>query len=188
MRWVVFLLPLVAHAQEIPLEGADAELALAMARVTANEASLGARVVDAALTWQVTRSHGDTSEERLAWLRQHSSCVLGDQPLTRRQRRTNCVWTRNLADSDAQPEGWRDRYGPWDAHAPRWARLRRQMRIFVAGRSHIRMPCRETPWTWGSRSLDMDHALAIGLRPLGCVGPVNEGFGLPLRENLASRE
>lgn len=48
-------------------EDAESELALAVAKVCANERSLSAsRPADCALVWQTTRRHGATAEERLA--------------------------------------------------------------------------------------------------------------------------
>lgn len=163
-----------------------AALSLAVAKVAANEASLATmRPAELALIWQVTEARGSTHAERLAWLRRHSSCVLTDRPLEDRERESNCRWTRGLRDSDAEPEGWYAELS-WPRFAPRWAQVREYARRLVAGEVRSR-PCDGTPFTWGSRRLDMARALERGLVPLGCRDPItgeltiNEGFALRVR-------
>lgn len=162
----------LAAAQLTPDESA---LALAVAKVAVNEASMGATQADIALIWQVTQSHGRTAAARLDWLSRHSSCVLGAREITDRERRfSNCGWTRNLTDSDAQPEGWPADWR-WSSSVRRWRQHRAFARALVGGRARMR-PCPETPYTWGGRVIDMAQALRRGLRPVGCVGTANEGF------------
>lgn len=149
-------------------------LALAIAKVAANEASLSATRADVALIWQVTEGHGSTHAERLAWLTAHSSCVMTDRALRRSERRTNCRWSRGLRDDDLEPAGWIARWGPWAAYAPRWARVRLYALRLVRGERRLR-PCAERPWTWGG-AMDHERALRRGLRRVTCVGTRNAGY------------
>lgn len=190
--YVILLLATLGWLQVTRAEAQDTEdpvlsfddtlLALAIAQVAANEASLySAHPADVALIYQTTRSHGESSIERLAWLRQHSNCVLGTEPLTRYQRRTNCAFTRYLTDSDAEPQGWPARYGVWDAlEIEKWRNMRHLARRLVAGVAHVRMPCHRDPWTWGGT---MDH-LTPGMVDLGCVGTFNRGVALRRRSRV----
>lgn len=162
-----------AHAQD-----PDEQLALAVAKVAANEASLASiRPAEVALIWQVTEARGETSAQRLAWLRAHSSCVLGDGPIG--EGRGNCHWTRGLSASARQPSGW-PAHLPWARYAPRWAQVRELARRLVVGEESMR-PCPGTPITWGG-PMDHERALERGLVPLGCRDPQtgaptrNEGF------------
>lgn len=168
---LVFLMPASSRADD--LTPAEEELALALAKVIVNEAGWESRP-DAYLIWQTVRGSGQTAEARLAWLREHSSCVLGTEPLTGRRARGfgNCHWTRNLTDSDAEPAGWPAGL-PWDRHVPLWRRIRAFSRHLV----RVRAPqvCSERPHTWGGR-MDEERALERGMRPLGCTGTVNEGY------------
>lgn len=158
------------------------ELALAIAKVAANEASLATiRPAEVALIWQVTEARASTPRARLRFLEQHSSCVLGDRPLTEREIESNCVWTRNLRADDAQPDGWPATVA-WSLFRGRWSQVRELASDLVTGRSDLR-PCPRPPFTWGSRRIDMERALARGLVPLGCVDrngvpTLNEGFAL----------
>lgn len=166
-----------ASAQVEPeLDEDQAALALALAQVCANESALNdSRPGDCALIFQATRRHGATASERLAWLRRHSSCVLGTRERTAREMRGNCAWSRNLTASDAEPEGWPSRWS-WERHAPRWARMRRYCAMLVAGwRPSGGWPCAEDPDTWGG-TMDHTRARARGMRPVVCVGTVNEGY------------
>ena len=155
--------------------GETAAFSLAIAQVAANEASLSASRADVALIYQVARSHGSSDTERLAWLRSHSSCVLTDRPRTDRERMTNCVWSRHLTDSDRRPHGWRPDWPRWRTYLDRWRRIRRWASQLVTGEIADR-PCPVDPATWGGRRIDMAQALRRGLRPVGCIGTVNEGF------------
>lgn len=157
----------------------DSALALAVAKVAVNEASLAhVRPAEVALIWQVTEARASTSAARLAWLRAHSPCVLGDRDV----RPGNCRWTRHLRDDDTQPEGWPEHLA-WSRYAPRWRQVRALARRLVSGRVVMR-PCPRAPWTWGGREIDMARALERGLVPLGCRSPItgeptlNEGFAL----------
>jgi hypothetical protein len=166
-----------------PTDAAELGLSLAVAKVAVNEASLQRlRPAEVALVWQVTEARGETHERRLRWLRAHSSCVLGDREIEERERTTNCVWTRNLRASDAEPAGWPDGV-PWSRYVRRWAQVREYAARLVAG-DVISRPCPGRPWTWGGRRIDMARALERGLVPLGCRDPhtgeltLNEGFAL----------
>jgi len=157
-------------------------LAVAVAKVAANEASLQrVRPAEVALIWQVTSAHGETARERLIWLRGHSSCVLGVHPPMSGIRPGNCAWTRNLQDNDAEPEGWAERYPhlSWVRYTGRWAQVRAFARRLVRGEPYER-PCRGTPITWGG-PMDHEHAAARGLVPMGCRDEsgqptLNDGF------------
>lgn len=156
----------------------DERLVLAVAKVAANEASLASiRPAEVALIWQVTEARGETSSQRLAWLRAHSSCVLGTGPIG--EGRGNCRWTRGLSATDRQPSGWPEHL-PWARYAPRWAQVRELARRLVAGEESMR-PCPGTPITWGG-PMDHERASERGLVPLGCRDPQtgeptrNEGF------------
>jgi hypothetical protein len=163
-----------------PEEGAA--LALAVAKVAVNEASLASiRPAEVALIYQTAEARADTTRGRLRWLRAHSSCVLGERPLTPREERSNCVWTRELHDDDREPEGWPPMLS-WARHAPRWAQVRELARRLVDGEERFR-PCPTSPFSWGGRSIDMAHALERGLVPLDCRDAdgrptLNEGFAL----------
>lgn len=162
--------------------GPDDELALAVAKVAANEASLAEiEPVDVNLIWQVTETRASTTSDRLRWLRAHSSCVLTDRPLTEREALGNCRWSRGLNAEDTEPNGWPSILA-WSRFRDRWAQVREHARRLVAGRPYDR-PCPGRPFTWGSRTLDMARALELGLVPLGCRDdrgqPTrNEGFAL----------
>src|SRR5690606_36188136 len=116
-----------------------------------------------------TEARGDTTAERLAWLRAHSSCVLTDRPMSDRQAAGNCRWSRHLRADDTRPEGW-PAHLSWERHAPRWAQVRELARRLVIGEMDMK-PCPSTPWTWGGRRIDMAQALARGLVPLDCRDP-----------------
>lgn len=147
------------------------ELALAIAKVSVNEAGWGAPA-DVAMIHQITEGHGTTDVERLAWLRAHSGCVLTDRPIERGRR--NCFWTRHLADNDLEPEGWPEDM-LWQNYVRRWRQIRMLARALVDGRTTIR-PCSETPVTWGSAQ-DHERAMRNGrLRVVECRGTVNRAY------------
>lgn len=173
---LIFASPVSAQ-EEADLSDDERALALAVAQVCANESSLDdPRPADCALIWQATRRHGATAAERLSWLRHHSSCVLTERELTRRELVAgNCRWTRNLTDTDDQPEGW-PAHWVWENHSGRWAAMRRYCLQLVAGRvPRGGFPCSEDPDTWGGV---MDHARArsLGWRALSCRGTSNDGY------------
>ena len=167
--------------EEEPARDYRDELALAVAKVGVNEA--GWRMpADVALIYQTTRGRDRrprTTAERLEWLTRHSSCVLTDRPLREGEERTNCIWTRFLSDSDAEPENFPE-IAVWQNYVRRWQQVRTFARQLVEGRSRMR-PCSETPYSWGG---PMDHAraLRLGMRPLNCRDPrtgtptLNDGF------------
>lgn len=166
------------------LDRIQSRLALAVAKVAANEASLATiRPADVALIHQVATARASTPREQLRWLRAHSPCVLGGRDVDALARPGNCRWTRALRDSGAEPEGWRETYPhlAWGRYARRWSQVRAVARRLVAGELVMR-PCPSPPWTWGSVRLDMERALARGLVPLGCRDPLtgerlsNDGF------------
>lgn len=166
-----------AEGQARELDGPEAALAMAIARVCANEGGLRAEhPADCALIYQATRRHGDTARERLDWLAAHSSCVLTSRALTEDELvRGNCRWSRYLADSDATPQEWPAGWS-WDRAIPRWAAMRRFCRGLVAGRTPADgWPCAEDPDTWGG-AMDRVGALAAGMRALRCEGTLNAGY------------
>ncbi len=150
----------------------DEELALAIAMVAFNEAPN--YPADLALIAQVTLGRGETNEERLAWLRRHSDCVLSDRPMRAHEIAAgNCRWTRHLdelGDPGTPPTGWPSHWrwqGRWEAT---WLHTLEHARRFVAGeRPRGGWPCREAqPITWGSDD-DALTAAERGLRPIVCV-------------------
>lgn len=163
-------------AASIESTPAQRALALAIAKVAVNEASLAhCRPADVALIAQVANGHGYTDVERLAWLRQHSSCVLTDRPLRRGEERTNCLWTRTLLDSDEQPAAW-PAHLEWSGYVTRWRDVRRLALLLVLHRARTPYPCIGHPTTWGSRVLDMGIATRRGLIALDCTTVGNVGF------------
>jgi hypothetical protein len=180
---IAALLGVFAHALYAqPSRDADAELAIAVAKVAANEASLSAiRPAEVALVFQCAEARASTSSSRLAWLTRHSSCVLTDRAMTDAEARGNCPWARALEDSDDEPDGFPEQLS-WPRHARRWAQVRELARRLVDGRERFR-PCAGEPFTWGSRDLDMAQAIERGLVPLDCRDEqgeptLNEGFAL----------
>lgn len=162
---------------EVTTRPVDRELALAVAKLCANEAGLY-RVSpdDCRLIWQVTEGHGETAHERLAWLRAHSSCVLGDEPSEARRRVGNCRWTRNLTWSETRPEGWPPRWS-WARARTRWTQVRRLALRLVTG-VDPRRPCEIRPDTWGGR-VDRERAREHGYRSVRCSGTLNDGYRFP---------
>lgn len=153
----------------------ERRLALAIAKVAVNEASLErVQAADVALIYQATLAHGQSARARLRWLERHSSCVLTDRSLRDRELRTNCVWTRGLRDGDAQPEGWPVAIA-WSVYVRRWRSVRRAALELVLGTSSIPLPCVEQPTTWGG-AMDHEHALRRGLRRVVCRGTANSGY------------
>jgi hypothetical protein len=166
--------PRAAYGQDT----SDADLSLAVAMVAFNEAP--GYPADLVLVWQVTRSHGDTSAERLAWLRRHSDCVLTDRPMTAHEMVAgNCRWARHLTDSDDQPEGW-PAHWRWSSWVVRWGQTRDHARRFVAGELPRRgWPCSQTPITWGSD----DDALTAAARGLAIITCVDQRTGTATRNH-----
>lgn len=158
----------------------DRELALAVAKVCANEASIArARPADCAMIWQITEARKETNSERLEWLKAHSSCVLGDNPPASRLAIGNCRWTRTLTWSDERPSGWRDTDGDWSRIAPRWSQMRTLSLRLVRGQETMR-PCARPPATWGGR-MDRARAERLGFIRVRCVGTHNDGYVYPPR-------
>lgn len=173
IRLTIFLLlsfPTVALAQQ---PTGEQQLALAVAKVCANEASLQrATPADCALIFQATRRHGDTALERLEWLRRHSNCVLTDRPMTANERKGNCRWSRHLTASAAEPDGW-DPDLPWeDPYAGRWRAMRNFcLHLVRGGTPRGGWPCSRDPDTWGGR-MDDPGTMAS----MECRGTANEGY------------
>lgn len=161
-------------------QGAVRPLALALAKVAANECGLlGSERRCLRLVWQTVEHQADSDAGRLGWLRRHSGRVLERRPCYR----GNCVWTRHLTPSGAIPAGlaasdpyWRHRL------RPRWLGLLEAARGLVSGRAYEE-PCHVPPTTWGSLNAalpDIEVARGRGLYPIGCegsvVGRTNDGF------------
>lgn len=181
IRLVSFLLVLAAApaSAQTPVER---HLALAIAQVAVNEASLArVRPADVALIAQTAASHGDTPHARLAWLRAHSSCVLTDRPMSEAEAAGNCPWSRGLRADDTRPEAWPATLS-WSRYRERWRQVRALALALVLGTRTLE-PCPEAPWTWGG-PMDRAQALERGMRPLGCRDPEtgeplrNEGYAL----------
>jgi hypothetical protein len=159
-----------AYAQDRPLHQ---ELALAVARVAANEASRTVEEVD--LIWQVTEGRASTTAGRLRWLRRHSPCATGVLSQAEADARPgNCRWTRNLNRDLREPAGWPEGY-PWAAYRENWRRRLARASNLVRGQS-LSVPCAETPWTWGGRALNVRDARRRGLVPVWCKDTSNTGY------------
>jgi hypothetical protein len=174
-----------ATSQHLELEGDDAALALAVAKVCANESSLfSGSPADCALIWQtVRRRGGETSATRLTWLSEHSSCVLTDREMVGDEALGNCRWTRGLTATAEEPSGWPDHWS-WERASERWDAMRRLCTSFVARRRpRGGWPCEEDPDTWGGR-MDRARAERIGLVPIECEGTINDGYRFPPRRPL----
>lgn len=147
----------------------ESALALGLAKIGVNEAGIATvHPAEIALIWQTVEARGDTARERLGWLRGHSSCVLGESGTRSGVRPGNCAWSRNLRDSDAEPEGWSERYPHlrWSRYALRWRQIRELSRRLIAGEIVMR-PCPVAPLTWGSAE-DTPRALRRGLVMIDC--------------------
>jgi hypothetical protein len=197
------LIASIGHAQdpqpttaEPVLTGIDYELAMALARVSANEASLfGIHPADVAMIWQITEGRGQTSAERLAWLRAMADCTLDpvapeEQPRRAQPPRgSNCWWSWHLTDSDERPIGW-DPALRWEGDGggmERWRDVRRHSFRHVAGTSTVRPPCTPRPWTWGGPRWDQGNAAAHQLVQIVCVGTHNWGY-ITRRQALARQQ
>lgn len=154
--------------------GVHRELALAVAQVAVNEATLALiQPADLYLIWQITEGHGDTPGARLAWLRSHSRRVLGIDPCTA----GNCLWSAGLTWSDAEPPGWPTALAWRGRYERRWRQVREMAARLVRGEEY-EPPCVLTPDTWGG---PMDHAraLAHGMVQVVCAGTANAGYIVP---------
>jgi len=165
---------------------AQLRLADAVSRVCAHESSF-VSAADCLLVWQATRRHGETAEQRLAWLYIHSPCALrGSRCGTGRHQGDPGHWSAFLpvGSSMEAPQGFPESLS-WDDYAPRWARMRSMVRHLISGDTPPGgWPCREDPDSWAGRIHDADHILenAEHLRALDCRDPAtgeptrNEGF------------
>ena len=176
---LAFLSLLFAGSSVQATGGADADLALALARVCVNEAGWS-HPADCDMIWQTTRSHGTTSEDRLSWLRRHSNCVLGESAPPA-DAPGNCDWSWYLPTGDEAHPRWTATV-PWTNYARAWARVRAHTRGLVAGRRpRGGWPCSQDPDTWGG-PMDHERAARRGMTPLGCRDhararpTLNEGY------------
>lgn len=162
--------------EDIEPTRADMRLALALAKLCVNEAGLShVSPEDCAMLWQVIEGHGDTTEERLRWVRRHSRCVTGrERPSEARRSVGNCRWTRNLKWASDEPAGWPENWPGFDYYSGRWDQVRRLAIRLVLGVETMR-PCEETPDTWGGR-MDRPRALRLGFNPIRCQGTRNDGY------------
>jgi len=175
---IILALIALAHtveAQDLP--PAESALGLAVARVCANEASLQrATPADCALIYQAARRHGDTQEEQLRWLTNHSSCVLG--PRRRHRLRGNCAWSRNLTREGTRPQSW-PTVSPWRRYKPRWLAMLAYCDALAGGAIPAGgWPCERDPDTWGGH---MDHGRArrLGYTRVTCHRTANTGWMYP---------
>lgn len=185
-----------ARSQERRFSADDTAFHLALSQMCANEAFHSR--ADCLLIFQATRRHGTTSAERLAWLRDHSNCVLVETPP--RSMRGNCRWTRTLTLSDSRPSGWDTRRdGTWEGVNQRqWARVRELTAILVrGGRPRGGWPCHIDPDTWAGRETDAQRIAGLPPTsvPLRCTDPLNrerptrnEGFRTMSLESRARYE
>lgn len=171
------------HAQDRrALTEVEQQLHLSLSKMCANEAfhSYG----DCLLIFQATRRHGPTPEERLAWLTEHSNCVLVQIPP--RSMRGNCRWTRTLNLSEERPSGWDSRRdGVWEGMNQRqWARIVALVGNLLRGaRPRGGWPCPIDPDTWAGRQTDAQRIAGLPptIVPLRCTDPLN-------RERLTRNE
>lgn len=174
-----------AHADDVGAEGpeysdpipdldvARRKLALGVAKLAANESTLVRwSAADAALIYQVARTHAATPEGQLRFLVRHSQCVLSPNPEPRRLARGNCGWSRLLVWGDRRP----DTLHPvdWRRLRPRWRALRGYVARLVVDPDPP-APCDRAPVTWGGL-MDFRDALDRGLLPATCRGTRNLGF------------
>lgn len=133
-------------------------LADTVSRVCAHESSF-VSMADCLMVWQTARRHGDTAQERTAWLFLHSPCALrGVRCGSGRHRGDPGHWSSALPTSgDAEPRGWPSTL-VWATYAPRWARIRRTVRRLIRGdRPPGGWPCVEDPDSWAGRVYDREH-------------------------------
>lgn len=156
------------------------KLAKAVAVVAAHEGALK-NLKDVDLVWQTVQFNGDTDEERLRWLRNHSGRSLGLKPCTE----NNCTWSTSLGKKTlpasvaslgtVDPAYWKK------VTAPRFERVYKRAQELVNGATYER-PCAIDPHTWGGVGKDplgaddREHAARDGLYPIGCTGVLNDGF------------
>ena len=169
-------LPAIAAPVPEPAS-AEAVLGLAVAKVCSNEASLRvARPADCALIYQAVRRHGNTAAEQLAWLTDHSSCVLGEEEPS--EMRGNCAWTRQLTRSSRRPPAW-ENAATWADHVPRWAAMLVFVDRMIAGHTpRGGWPCEQDPDTWGGH-MDVARAVRLGYTQVACRGTANTGWMYP---------
>lgn len=155
------------------------DLALQIARVSANEGALRYRVTTA-LVWQVVRENGGkTASKMSAFLTKHSPRVAG----IRKCRIGNCFWTPNLSRNDAKPRGLVLKDDYWSVRVlPFWKDALAYADWLVSGRRETEDPCDVQPQTWGG-PMDRAGAIKRGLYPIGCrsmdactTNSCNDGF------------
>jgi len=185
--FIILLWALLACGYAHLASASKPDLALAVAKVAANEGALW-NFYDTSLIWQVVEGHGETDAQRLKWLQKHSGRVLGMKTCTS----GNCRWTKQLSKkATSMPAAIASgKGGPkdWEAYwrvvmAPRWGFVLRLAEELVGGRPYGH-PCHITPVTWGSMRKNMPDervALRNGLFPIGCEGTLNDGFA-PIRD------
>jgi len=174
-----FTQPVTCHAQEpmmafVIVPTVRAQVELNHAKICANETGLPISQPDCETIWAVTRriaGSGDW-EDLLRAQQALSGRVTGLKPPS---RHGNDRWTRHLRNSNEEPRGWPERFGPWERFAPAWARAREAARLIVGAR-RTRRSCRQPVMAWGcdpSRyrpcSRDVEMAAARGLvRDITC--------------------
>jgi hypothetical protein len=147
------------------------ELALWVARVSANEGALKNRR-QAALVWQTTRNAAPTTAKRADWLSRHSPRVHG----LRACGAGNCRWTPELQRSEEQPLSLGLPLDQWMLRVlPIWHDTLAYVDWLVQGDRRTEDPCPITPRTWGCE-LDRPRALSRGLYPIGCYGTSDDGY------------
>lgn len=146
------------------------EPALALAKICVNEASWQSPA-DCRLIWQVAGTHAPDVAGKVAFLRRHSRCVLGEADHARRPG--NCRWSRDLEWGDTPPPQWPEGVS-WENHIPRWERVR-TLAYDIVRENPSGGPCRGRPVTWGG-AMDAERAIARGLVPLTCRETLNQGY------------
>lgn len=155
------------------------DLALQIARVSANEGALRYRVTTA-LVWQVVRQNGGNTLSKMAsFLRRHSPRVHGQRVC----RIGNCFWTPNLGRNDNKPAGLVLRNDFWHIRIlPFWRDALSYADWLVSGQRKSDDPCSVQPQTWGG-PMDRAGAIKRGLYPIGCrsmdactTDSCNDGF------------
>jgi hypothetical protein len=164
------VLPLALFSATARVAESQIDLALQIARVSANEGALVYRSTTA-LVWQVVRENGgNTRAKRSAFLSRHSPRVHRQKPCLR----GNCFWSPFLSRSAEKPFGLELKDIYWEQKVrPLWLRTLADADSFVAQHRADKDPCAIPPRTWGG-PMDREGAMKKGLYPIGCRYEVEE--------------
>ncbi len=169
----------------------ESELVLAQFHVSINEGALQ-NVREASIVDQVTRAHGKSASERLAWIRKHSPCSSGARVSRGMASKGNegnmrCAignseWSRQIKPSCEKPEALNVTKEWWDkVNKEKCLQVFHLTQALVEGRVKDK-PCKTVdgrePETWGG-DMDRARALRLGMVEHECVGVLNGGFSWP---------